>query len=300
MSKLFKNKQKADLLKRSKTEEYRSYEAPFVATRTIFRNVVGYEPLSYEEWLNVPDHFKAAALYVTFFNQITLAWSKAKSFYVDDEDGVSTLLQYLVKNTPLIKDNEKKYTPGYIYKIAYNCMYCVSRDIKRDKDAYENNTSQYIQCGEDVLDLFDTVPSIDNIDDLSKKKKFWSIIDNVDDDTFEVIANLIDHSRMPAGLGKKKASIIEDLRSKLEEVSGLYNEVNTDDAESFSYVMENDDDIASATVVLPNGNEAVYYGEKIMNEAGYVTAFEFFGADKDYYISVDVAATLKVTDIERY
>ena len=38
-------------------------EAPFYAARTRFRNVVGYEPLSYEEWLSVEDLKKLVALF---------------------------------------------------------------------------------------------------------------------------------------------------------------------------------------------------------------------------------------------
>ena len=287
----------------TRTEAYISNETPFIATRTMFRNAVGCEKLSYEAWLALPETFKAAGLYITFFDQITLAWSKAKSFYVVDEDGVSTLLQYLVKNIPLIVADKKKYSPSYIYKVAYNCMYCVSRDIKRDKDAYENNTPQYVQCGDSVLDLFDTVPDVDDIETIRAKKRFWSIIDSVDDDTFAVIENLMDHSRMPAGLGKKKEHILSDLRNKLEAVKCLYDAATDNNSESkitFSDVLAIDDEVASAVVVLPNDAEAVYYGETVQDDCGYIIGIVLFGSDKDYTLPIDAVINLKVTDIERY
>lgn len=100
----------------------------FIETKNMFENAIGVKyPLTYEGWLAVRDELKAAALYVQFFDEITLAWSKAKSNFTSDEDGVSTVMQYLIKNVPIVMNEPKKYNPKYIYRVAYNCMGCLRR-----------------------------------------------------------------------------------------------------------------------------------------------------------------------------
>ena len=79
---------------------------PFYTTRDFFKEATQFKgPMSYDEWVSCPDDHKAAVLYLQFFEQITLAWYKAKSFYGSDEEGVETVLQYLMKNVPIIEAN---------------------------------------------------------------------------------------------------------------------------------------------------------------------------------------------------
>ena len=55
-------------LKRQNAEDFKNAESPFYATRTMFREYIGYtEPLSYDQWSSMPDDSKAAALFVQFF-----------------------------------------------------------------------------------------------------------------------------------------------------------------------------------------------------------------------------------------
>lgn len=279
-------------------------EAPFYAARTRFRNVVGYEPLSYEEWLSVDDQYKAAALYVTFFDQITLAWSKAKSFYVLDEDGVSEMMKYLIKNTPIIIADRKKYSPAYIYKVAYNCLYCISRDIKRDRLAYENNVPQYVQFGDDVLDLFDTICDSDEMQDTISKKQFWSLVDKQKWDVKAIIVKILEGGSLPAGIPmKRRAEIMEELKETFASYKPLfYNEPDEVEEHKLTFVdvIRNDSKVASAVVELPNGESAVYYGQKWYNAEGKISKIEFFGPTRDYLVPIKQALTFKVTDIEFY
>ena len=104
----------------------------FYVTRDLFREYVRYtNPLSYSEWCNIPDDNKAAVLYLQFFDQITLAWYKMKSVYSVEADGVGEVLQYLQKNVDKIRNDEKRFTPAYIYKVCSNCLYCLCRDPNR-------------------------------------------------------------------------------------------------------------------------------------------------------------------------
>lgn len=302
--KIIKHAKEVDC-KESMNFDYRSSESPFYAARTMFRNVVGYEPMSYEEWLSVDDQNKAAALYVTFFDQITLAWSKAKSFYVLDEDGVSELMKYLIKNTPIIVADKKKYSPAYIYKVAYNCLYCISRDIKRDRLAYENNVPQYVNHGDDVLDLFDTVSDKEDLQSSISKKSFWALVDELgerDWDVKAIIVKILEGGTLPSGIPmKRRAEIMEELKKAFAAYkSAFYDEAEKERAITFADVLRKDDRIASAVVELPNGESAVYYGQKWYNSDNKISKIEFFGPTKDYLVPVKQALTFKVIDIEFY
>lgn len=164
----------------------------FSETKNLFIAHVQYTgPVSYSEWLEFPDDHKAAVLFIQFFDQITLAWYKTKSFFVLEEDGVSIVLQYLSKNVPILKDNPKRFTPAYIYKVAYNCLYCISHDIKRDIERFENEVSNIVGCGDNQLDLFDTVCSPRDLYHEVCKADFWDIIESSSLETKKVINHLL-------------------------------------------------------------------------------------------------------------
>ena len=212
----------------------------FTETRNLFINSVGYtRPLSYDEWMLVPSNHKAAVLFVQFYDQITLAWYKTKSFFVVEEDGVSTMLQYLMKNVPIIENDPKRFKPSYIYKVAYNCLYCISHNIKRDIERFENEVSNIVACGEDQLDLFDTVASGNTVEDAIDKEEFWSLIENMDLKTQKVLNHLLngeslnkvskrnpmyelDPLRDIVVSVEEMEQIIEQLKIKLEKYSNMF------------------------------------------------------------------------------
>lgn len=153
----------------------------FVETKNMFRDATGYTaPLTFDQWNAVPRDYKAAVLFVQFFDQITLAWYKVKSFYTEDEDGVSTMLQYLEKNVPIIEKNKARFTAHYIYQVAYNCLYCICHDIERDRKRWQLEMSNitYSSNG-DELDLFDTVTEGCEFDSKLEQQAFWALIDTV-------------------------------------------------------------------------------------------------------------------------
>lgn len=204
----------------------------FNETRNLFRTYLNYTgPLSYEQWLATADDSKAAVLFVQFFDQITLAWYKTKSFFVLEEDGVYTMLQYLTKNVPIIKENPKRFTPNYIYRVAYNCLYCISHDIKRDIERYERETSNIIFNGEDELNLFDTVPATDpDINDRWTQAHFWAIIETMGPATQKVVNHLINGDPLTK-VGKRSKSYatdpLRDIEVTLEEMEVIVEELKT-------------------------------------------------------------------------
>lgn len=198
-------------------------KSPFYETRDMFRESTGYtEPLSYEKWVSLDPDYKAAVLFLQFFDQITLAWYKAKSYYALEEDGVSTCLQYLQKNVPVIEGDKSRFTPAYIYRVSYNCMYCICHDIKIDRERYENETSNVVVSGEDELDLFDLVPERDSIESTIVREHFWKVVFSLGPDAEIIVDHLLNGTRLPAGYKAKKSKIISDLRDALNRFEEDY------------------------------------------------------------------------------
>lgn len=214
----------------------------FHQTKVMFREFSGYtRPLTYDEWMKAPDECKAAILYVQFYDQITLAWMKTKSVYTDINDGVSEVLQYLNKNVEKIKNDGKRFTPAYIYKVAYNCLSCLSwndPDLNRRCRVYQNEVSNIVGYGEDELDLFNTI--IDDEDDrdskfdldgrreyLLKATQLWDIVEEMGTKAKIVVAKLLgENSYTPKELNsvseEEQEEIMEELRDRLGSFVGVF------------------------------------------------------------------------------
>lgn len=198
----------------------------FYETKTMFRNYINYsKPLAFDQWDALPDDEKAAVLFLQFFEQITLAWEKLKSVYSLEEDGVSEVLQYLQKNVAKIHEDPKRFTPAYIYKVAYNCLYCLCRDPNRYKRAYENETSNIQVVGDDELDMFDLyVEDQDMLDRVEEQNSedlrtdFWAMVEDMDIETQKVIAKLMgDTTKLTIKKGKAAQFSQADLDSISDE-----------------------------------------------------------------------------------
>ena len=158
-----------------------------------FRQIAGYtRPMTWEEWTALSDtDTMTAALYCQFYDQITLAWYKARADFVADEDGLSCVLQYLIKNVPLIQAEEAKFTPAYIYRVAYNCMDCL-RYIQRDINRSNTETTNVVVFDGEELDLCDLVPHEDISYEASQDKAaFWSIIASMGPEAEKVVNFLV-------------------------------------------------------------------------------------------------------------
>lgn len=213
----------------------------FKETLNRFRDFINYtREFSYEEWvgLGTTDR-QVAALYCQFYDQITLAWYKAKADFVPDEEGVSCVLQYLLKNVPIIVEHEDRFTPSYVYRISYNCMDClrfVQRDINRSKSEMTNIT---YYDGEE-LDLCDLFPHKDlSYEDRKTRELFWAIIKDMGQETEKVVNYLLNGESLRRVSKKSKAygidpltdvsvnkdklaEIMDQLRSRLAQFKEVY------------------------------------------------------------------------------
>lgn len=258
-------------------------------------------PLSYEEWMALPEDKKVAALFVNFFDTITLAWYKAQAEYIEENDGISLLMQYLLKNIPILKDDPKKYTEKYIYSVSWNSMASLRR-VKSAQDRYNFTTSQYATSDNgDEYDLFNTIADESGISDADEVQKavkgIMDIYYRADKSTKEVISHIVNGTKIGKRTQKKEAEIIETLKKELLPFKAA---IIPDAPKVFAEVLTEDDYIASAVVKMRDGESAIYYGEKRISQATGKTEVVFFGSKTDYVLPIDLAATLEVLDIERY
>ena len=190
----------------------------FRATRNLYMEYVhDFEfPLTYEAWLNADDEYKAVLLFVNFFNEIELAWYKERYSYGPalEEDAVSEVNQYLIKNVPIIKENPKRFSPGYIYRVAANCISCVGAS-QVSINTYKLETSNEV-AGSDgsVINLFDTEPfEDDSYESRQAKEAVWDIIERMGPKAQKVVNKLINPTDSLAVTRNK------DIGDKLQDVS---------------------------------------------------------------------------------
>lgn len=275
----------------------------FVETKKRFESAInGTFPMSFAAWMQLPDSHKAGALFVNFYDQIITAWAHCEVPFVDEEDGVSTVLQYLIKNVPILKENPKRYTPGYMYRVAYNCMgrlKYIERDIKR----FQNTTSNVIVSGDDELDLFDTIPMnsdiLHTIGVNNFSRDLWNAVKHMDRDTIAFIDHIMFGAKLRAGVEKKQDVILKELRAIFKEHGA--EPKPSKKKNTFADVLAFGNSVASANVIMPDGTEAIYFGEYTVtrsDDGTLVTKYVFFGPVMDYMVSEEIAKTLEVTCVE--
>lgn len=205
----------------------------FYETRRIFASSVPeHVPQSYESWITVPDDYKAAVLYVDFFDQITMAWYRLKTPAAVEEECVSEVLLYLQKNVEKIAQDKKRFTPAYIYRICYNCIYCKSVDPysgQTAKNSWHNNTcSNLVSVGDDVLDLFDTVPSEISVANGVEAEEGSSVFNTLiseqtDPETKIILAEILDNKRRSKKVSdERRTQILLNLRETFSSFYEMY------------------------------------------------------------------------------
>lgn len=203
----------------------------FSETRNLFTLYTGYvRPLSYDEWNALPSDHKSAVLFVQFFNEITLAWYKlsTKCPWTPDEDGVSCICQYLEKNVKILETHPERFSSAYIYKVAYNCLYCITVDPPKPRERFEKEVNHMVSGNEDTeYDLYDTAPrhSVEEeYEEKIYKEMFWRVIEDCGLETQKVVNWLLnDVSLMKTGRRSKTYKIdpLRDVEVELEQVADI-------------------------------------------------------------------------------
>ena len=192
---------------------------PFFETKRMFKNYVNYKkPLTFEEWIKLDSDSKVAVLYVQFFDQIFLAWNKYKTPYCTEEDAVSIVLQYLFKNVAKIEKEPSRYTPAYIYMVAYNCLIPICSRLVKKKNQKIYEVSNVIEIdGSETVDLFD-LSDDDPVWNSFNQQEMWIAIEslNLSESMKKFVYSLCDSKQKTFYLSKNKLKIIEQLKKVLE------------------------------------------------------------------------------------
>lgn len=182
----------------------------FFQTRKMFREYLsGYpEKVDYNTWLAADNDSKASLLYVTFYQEVTLAWYNAivspKIVYISQEDGVSTVLQYLMKNVDKIAQDPERYSSQYIYRVCYNCLLSLwrTRGTENMRCACEVSPEYVVEpegtrlahnwkAGQPI-NLWDLFPSDDeDLETQQTKEAIWNIIRHMGPKAEKVVNHLI-------------------------------------------------------------------------------------------------------------
>lgn len=212
----------------------------FYQTRDMFRDYLsGYpEHPTFIEWNSAEAEDKAALLYVTFFSEITLAWEKSTTalgvVYVSQEDGVSTVLQYLMKNVDKISDDEERYTPNYIYKVCYNCLLKLwqtrGTDAQRSaceiSNEYTEGRALADRHGDIEVNLWDLVPSTDDdLETQETKEAIWAIIHHMGPKAEKVVNHLINPTDTLHKVSKKSHERATDRLADVSVSPEEYDEI---------------------------------------------------------------------------
>lgn len=173
-------------------------------------------PMTYDDWLDCPDNYKAAALYVNFYDQITFAWYKVKTVYHNDEDAVSYILQYLCKNVPIIISNPGRYTERYIYRVAYNCFTCILYGPKRDRITSEVSNLQYTNSTDKEVNLFDFIQHPSNIEQQYLNAEIWRALGKLESSVLEFVEDIINRGAIPKRLTQAQSAALSEITKTLE------------------------------------------------------------------------------------
>lgn len=194
--------------------------SPFHKTKKLFNDYLKIdEPLTYEAWMQLDPCDKVAALYVNFFDTITLAYWKVASPYSPEEDNVSIALQYLQKNVSIIEKDSKRYTERYIYRVMYNCLNCESLYVVRNINKYNYETSDiYYDNNGMETSVYDTFQGKNlTTEEEFDKEEFWECISRLGEDAVILVDCLINRSMLPPGMKAKKPKIIQQLKELLKD-----------------------------------------------------------------------------------
>ena len=179
--------------------------SPFISTKKMFKEyLIGYSfPISFETWLASDEEEKAALLFVNFYDQIILAFSKSNAEYVVSEDAVSTILMVLMKNSTIlqtVENAEKRFTPNYFYTVAWGAFYSLVRSIaNKARNDHEICNEVEDSDNEISVNLYDLAPSIDDTYEMRQAKEaVWDIIVHMGPKAEKVANHLINGDTLKA------------------------------------------------------------------------------------------------------
>lgn len=261
-------------------------------------------PIAYSDWMQLPKEMKAPALFVSFFDSITYTVHKFQSVAISEEDIISAInYNLVVRIVPTIEGHPIKYTHAYIRKAIDTTIMDYER-IQSDKDHRANDVSniQYDERNDEEVDLFDKICD-DKTNDVFKQHALNVVqrlitgrADKLDEDIRTVVNATINSKSIPKNVKSKLPAIYKLLREALAEPASYFTDIHLD-CKTFEDIINCEDLIESAVILMCDGTKAVYFGEKIIKRKGVID-YVFMGATRDYIVPNKVARGLTVVSVE--
>lgn len=216
----------------------------FKQTRDMFASATGMtESISYEEWATLPTDLKAAALFVNFYDQITLAWYKTKGEHTYEEDGVDEAMHICSKLCGLsTKQNDvmkaacgcaitaATFKPAYMFNAIRNAFSSLNYERKSTRSQYQHPDDEITVQGQyfvgstgDEEDIFACFSNGETMQEGFERKEFWAVIENLDIKAQDAIEKLMD-------LDDK----IRVARNELTKASAAMLKVNPEDTDAYA------------------------------------------------------------------
>lgn len=216
----------------------------FIQTRNMFREYLSGYPkyLTYNDWLAADDDDKAALLYVYFYKEVTLAWYNAVTskniVFITQEDGISTVLQYLMKNVSKISDDPDRFSAQYIYRVCYNCLLSLWKtrgtdmvrstvELSNECDVMAESTIMHPNLSASgVVNLWDLVPSEDDdLETQQTKEAVWNIIRHMGPKAEKVVNHLINPADTIHKVSEKSPERVHDRLADISVSKSEYDEI---------------------------------------------------------------------------
>ena len=258
-------------------------------------------PMEYDEWMAVPQSKKAAALYVNFYAVIHKAWSFYQNEFSEEEDVLFTVNQVLMKNVPIIERDSARYTFAYIRTIVCNAVLGYVRRYKIRKYIAEHTVSEmedYESDEKSERSFRFPAKEMDVLDIIERRdlaRRLWDVIQNLPEEYIEVVENIVSKTHCENVSPKDRRKILADLKIILGDFRDDIPDLPPVDPVRFQSIYRKRH-LKSAVVRMPDGELAVYFGEKKIIDG--VKHFMFFGAEQDYEISHDSAMSYEVLEVE--
>lgn len=272
----------------------------FADAHAMFRAACGKQinhETSYSEWMNLDPDLHAAALFIIFFREITLARKNTFAEYVSDEDAVSEIMAKLLSVTPKIESDEKMYTGAFLYTVIYNALLSSTR-VKRNAWYHSNRLVPEDLHGRfsRELDSYETIPDPKaDLDEIIDSHDIIRTLNNLPEFYRRAVENLLNRSAIGRSRADRESIIME-----LRRIFKIYRIGEDDDTETltFSHIYSRDDEVECADVVMPDGEIAQYYGDSYTKDG--VLRIRFFGAYRDYDFAYRRAKSFKVSEVTYY
>lgn len=260
-------------------------------------------PIEYKSWIQLPDDQKAISLFLTYYDIIVNEAFKASYTELTDEDKLHAvnyiLITRLVRN---IKGNPEKYTCGYI-TISMRHAFSYFNRMRHDNGHRTNDCSidAVISATAEIKPIAYSDIFVDKQDVLHDRaickvhNLIFEHLDEFDTDTRRVIKCLVKNKPIPSSLKPKVLRVMTTLRELLAEPYSYISEGNIY-CETFEDVAICEDLIAEATVLMSDGVEASYFGDKIVRKNNSVY-YIFYSDNGEYQLSRKSAYGLKVLNV---